>query len=294
MVKVWQSTDLLVVVFVIFLLSLQVVIGAYRWRAVMAALKASVSFFKAFINVYIGFFFNHALPSSVGGDVVRIYLARKLEISTRISVNSIVIERIGTVFGLLLLLVILSPFMEISKNALIPKEGIFFAAIVGVVILVLMVFVSVFKDQLPKGYAFDWLRYVCQDFAIVLSDKANLLKVVFWSLLGHLNVAVAVYLSALALNINQQSDFSLFEFIILVPPVFLITAIPISIAGWGVREGAMITALGFVGISAEAALIISITFGVADLISSVPGGLFWLLDKTGDMKQLKEMEDFKL
>jgi hypothetical protein len=56
----------------------------------------------------------------------------------------------------------------------------------------------------------------------------------------------------------------------------MVTAIPISIGGWGVREGAMITALGLVHMPSSAALTTSIAFGLIMMLVGVPGALLML------------------
>jgi hypothetical protein len=53
-----------------------------------------------------------------------------------------------------------------------------------------------------------------------------------------------------------------------VPPVTFIQLLPVSLAGWGVREAALVVALGSFGLAAEAALAISILVGLC-LISRV-------------------------
>ena len=49
----------------------------------------------------------------------------------------------------------------------------------------------------------------------------------------------------------------------LVLPVMLIATIPISIAGWGLRESAMVLAFSFAGLAESDGLIVSILFGVS-------------------------------
>src|ERR1043166_7566553 len=59
-----------------------------------------------------------------------------------------------------------------------------------------------------------------------------------------------------------------------VLPALLISMMPIALAGWGVREGALIVGLGLFGVASAAALASSIAFGLAMLIASLPGSLF--------------------
>jgi hypothetical protein len=68
-------------------------------------------------------------------------------------------------------------------------------------------------------------------------------------------------------------------FLIAVPPVFLLTIIPISLAGWGVREGAMVGIFMLVGADETKILAISILYGLLLIISSLPGSYFWVKSK---------------
>ena len=71
-------------------------------------------------------------------------------------------------------------------------------------------------------------------------------------------------------------DLNIIDCFVLIPPVILITTIPISIAGWGVREGAMVAVLAYAGISEGDAFILSLLLGISILIASLPGGLIWI------------------
>ena len=63
----------------------------------------------------------------------------------------------------------------------------------------------------------------------------------------------------------------------LVPPVMLITMLPISIAGWGVREATMGLAFGYAGLMASEGVNISLLFGAVSFIVGLVGGLVWIL-----------------
>ena len=64
-----------------------------------------------------------------------------------------------------------------------------------------------------------------------------------------------------------------------MPLVLLISTIPVSIAGWGVREAAMVTAFSTVGIEATDSLLVSIAFGLSLTVMSLPGGVVWLASR---------------
>jgi hypothetical protein len=56
-------------------------------------------------------------------------------------------------------------------------------------------------------------------------------------------------------------------------------AIPLSIAGWGLRETAAVALWAMAGLPAEGALAASILYGLLNLLGSVPGALALLLDR---------------
>jgi hypothetical protein len=60
--------------------------------------------------------------------------------------------------------------------------------------------------------------------------------------------------------------------------VILIATIPVSIAGWGVRETAMILAFSYAGLAESDGLIVSILFGVVNLAVGAIGGIVWVAD----------------
>ena len=83
---------------------------------------------------------------------------------------------------------------------------------------------------------------------------------------------------------------SLGHFLVLIPPVMLVSMVPVSIAGWGVREGAMVGALGFVSVGADEALALSVLFGLVVMVVGLPGGLIWFL--TGKERARPSLSDF--
>jgi hypothetical protein len=53
--------------------------------------------------------------------------------------------------------------------------------------------------------------------------------------------------------------------------------VPVSIGGWGLRELAVISLLADYGIAPEKALLLSVSFGLALAVGSLPGALVWIL-----------------
>jgi uncharacterized membrane protein YbhN (UPF0104 family) len=70
---------------------------------------------------------------------------------------------------------------------------------------------------------------------------------------------------------------SFLQVLFLMPPVLLVSTVPISIAGWGVRETSMIAAFGVAGLAQGDGLTLSILFGAASFAVGVIGGIVWIV-----------------
>ncbi len=72
---------------------------------------------------------------------------------------------------------------------------------------------------------------------------------------------------------------SFFNCLLIVPTVMLVTTIPISIAGWGVRESAMVAGFGLIGMAPGDALALSVLYGLFTILIALPGGVVWLVTR---------------
>ncbi|MGB3961162.1 MAG: lysylphosphatidylglycerol synthase transmembrane domain-containing protein, partial [Sulfurimonas sp.] len=106
-------------------------------------------------------------------------------------------------------------------------------------------------------------------------DRKTLIKHIAISVLIHLLSVLTMY--GLSLSIDLHLSFQIF--LIAVPPVFLLTIVPISLAGWGIREGAMIGIFLLIGADQTKVLAMSIIYGILLIISSLPGSYFWIKSK---------------
>ena len=243
-----------------------------RWRLVMRAVDAVLPFARAFQFLYIGMFFNQVLPSSVGGDAVRMFLVYKSGLGLRGAVNGILLERVATLSGLILLVVATQPLLlgRIGDNpAKYAFPALAVAAVLGIALVMLL-------DKLPARLR-RWR--IVQGVANLAEDTRSLflgvryaIPAVALGVTGFAVLSAAAFVLAGGLGI----DISLLDCLVLIPPVMLVTTIPISVAGWGVREAAMVFAFGFVGVDGDSAVILSLLLGVLILIASLPGALLWL------------------
>ena len=255
----------------------QAVICGLRWEAVLLAIGQPLGFLKALQFSLIGSFFNQALPSAVGGDAVRIYKAFKHGLGLRCAVNGVLLERAITVVALVVLVDVLQPWFAPRVD-----DEMMTMIIPGLIILTLSVILGLsflmLLDRLPKALKRWRLIRGLGNLGVdarLLFLSLKLPRALIWGFVTHINLSFGVFLLASGLSL----DVSWFDCLVLMPPVILVMTLPISIAGWGVRETAMVAFFGLIGVPAEEAVALSILFGLTCIAMALPGGVIWLLTR---------------
>jgi len=244
-----------------------------RWMAVIDATGHRLTFKTALRLVLIGHFFNQALPSSVGGDAMRVWCAYRAGLVLSIAVKTVVVDRLLSLVSLLVLAAIGLPWLldiVIDPVARWALSSVVLAGLAGAAAFLALA-------RLPR-FALRWravraLVDVAKLSRKVLSHLRYAVPVVGLSIMSFLGFAVIVFAIARAMQI----DVTVRDCVLLVPPVILVTVIPVSIAGWGLREGAMVVAFGFINVPAGAAFAMSVLFGLTLAVASLPGSLLWWL-----------------
>lgn len=252
-------------------------IGAARWQAVQYAIGAPISLRDACRLYYVGSFFNQTLPSSVGGDPVRMYLARQAGLPTSKAVTGVVLERVMTIIGLVIVVDLAAPAFigMMPRDAMLVQvlvPGLVLGTIGMVLFCAAVVFLNLMPESLRRFSVFRGVQHLG-------ADARSLLRHPFVSgyalALGAANsVLLSLITYVLANGLGESVSF--FDCLVLVPPVLLVTTLPITVAGWGVRETAMMAAFGIVGMPGDASVSMSLIIGFIFLILSLPGGMFWL------------------
>ncbi|MBR0703161.1 flippase-like domain-containing protein [Bradyrhizobium diazoefficiens] len=266
------SVDPLLFVLALTLIFFQTFVLNGRWALIMRALGVSLDWLAGWRILMISLWFNQVLPSSVGGDAVRMWLLRQRGVQWPEAVKGVAADRFTALIGLIVLMVAGLPFLmsRVSNQAaILAIGGLTLAGIAGTAVLLTL-------DRLPKRLIAhpaiaSFVRFgTLVRFLLLQSERRVLL---FGSaLLIHLVTAAACY--ALARGVGAQ--LSMVDAGILIPPVVLLTAVPISISGWGVREGAMVACLGLAGVPSEQALSVSLLLGAISVIIGLVGGAIWL------------------
>ena len=252
---------------------LQIFVGVLRWRAVSAECGAPLTTKTAMRYNLIGAFFNQTLPSSIGGDAVRLWLVARAGAGWRAATYSIFVDR---AIGLVALAVIVVASLPWSYNLIGDPYGrsallvVDFAALAGGVGFLIL-------GRLPWPWLKTWWvthhPYACAVIANrIIFNRERGLMVAMLSLLVHVLAVVIAWcvVQSIAAPVAFGQIFQL------IPPVMLITMLPISIAGWGVREATMGLAFGYAGLMTNEGINVSLLYGAVIFLVGAFGGLVWI------------------
>lgn len=252
----------------------QVAALAWRWRFTAVRLGVDLSFAAAWREYYLSIFLNQVLPGGVLGDVSRAW--RQARARTRLAepggpaVRAVIFERLSAqavmttvaVVSLLALPVTVDPGSRLT---------LFGAAAVAVVIVVATLI---------------WVRRQSSTqspFGRVLADlgAAHLSPAAFAVQLASAIVVVGTYLATYVVAARAVGvDTPLPVLLPLLAPVLMSMLIPVTIAGWGLRESAAAVLWGAVGLTAADGVVVSVTYGLLVLLGSVPGGVVLIVTGT--------------
>ena len=251
----------------------QVFIGVLRWREVSAECGAPLPIMQATRFNMIGTFFNQTLPSSIGGDAVRLWLVARAGAGWRAATYSIFDDR---AVGLIALAMLITATLPWSYALINDPQGrsallfIDFAALAGG--LGFLVFGALNWAWLKRWWVTHHIHACAVIANKVIFSPTRGPKVAVLSITVHLLTILIAWcvVQSIAAPVSFGQTFQL------VPPVLLITMLPISIAGWGVREASMGLAFGYAGLMTNEGINVSLLFGAVTFAVGALGGLVWI------------------
>jgi uncharacterized protein (TIRG00374 family) len=262
---------------VLVLMLMLSLLSILRWQIVMRQFGRMLGFGLAARLFFEGLFFNQALPSTVGGDGIRIYRSFRAGLPLAAAINSVILDRVLGLTSLMLLAALAQPLFYDrveSVAARLSFTAVFIISVVGIVVLLLLGNLSVRfrRGKLIRGLV--GLSYAARH---AFATPAILFPVTILSVIGHLISVVIFYMLAESLNLGV----TFLDCLVMVPSVLLLATVPVSVAGWGVREGAMVAAFGLLGVPAGGAAAASVLFGLGMAITALPGGVLWFMNADG-------------
>ncbi len=240
-------------------------VATYRWSLIMARIGFRHPFSFYLRSFFKGTFFNQGLPTSIGGDGIRILDCSREKGSAEDAFYGVFIDRIVGLAGLLLLNIcalLFNPHL-LPPSVRYPLLLIMIALFSG---LILLFFLRRFRC-ITTSRILGYLGRLSERYFQVYATVGSVGLQTGLSVLTHLLAMTAFYVLGIAIGL----DYPLQVYLALVPPVILLTILPLSLAGWGIREGAMVGFFLLIGADRSRVLSFSILYGLLVLVCSLPG-----------------------
>lgn len=260
---------------VAIILLTQQLFTSLRLRQLVLTLGKSISIRTALDAVFIGVFFSQTFISFIGGDAMRVWRLTTRDVDLSLAARAVLLDRVAGFVALIGLIAACLPFLYSILPDPSMRTGLGLALALGLFATIIFLALSRTPESLRKVRVLRLLADVSHQSMAIAKTPSTLFPLLMLSLVIQLMNVVAIYAIALGLN----ADVTFANLLALIPPVLLLAMLPISFAGWGVREGAMVVALGFVGVSAEQSVAISVCFGLALIVIGLPGGLLWFFQR---------------
>mgnify|MGYP001027454572 CR=1 FL=1 len=231
------------------LLTTQLISSALRWQLTAHQLGQNLTRKRAVSEYYLSMLCNLTLPGGVLGDASRAWRGRS-EAGLGTAVSAVVIERLA---GQLAMISVLT--LAITQTAFGNHWALGLAAVILVVSLLLWrgpKWVKRFGTAIRQAW-FTRHAWPRQLSLTVLILSCNL-------------GAFAACAAAIGVSFSSLSSA-----LIVLPLTLMVMVLPVSVAGWGLREGAAATLWPMAAISSEAAVAASILYGIVATASALPG-----------------------
>ncbi len=230
-------------------LSISRLFAASRWHVLLKSAGVKISFLRSIMLTFTGNFSSNFLPTTIGGDVVRLTGAMQLGYDRAICVASLVADRLIGLAGMSLALPLgLVPVFSLSDGA---SQAIAVSALFQKVV--------------------DFSKRTFESFSIWLKKPLALAS----SLLSTLGNMAFIYLAVYLLLLGIDHEVSYWLVAGLYTLTYFVTLVPISINGLGVQELSMtflLTQLG--GLSSSEGATVALLTRLIFIITSLPGAFF--------------------
>jgi len=261
-----------------------IVVRAYRWQALLRAFGVTASLPRLTRIYYVGMFFNSFLPSGFGGDVVRMMELSQDGAEGPLAVSTVLVDRI---MGLLVLFAMALVALPFSWRLVPPAVSLALLTLIAAVAVGIYLFLNrslveaLARRVPPLGKLLARPKIAALYASFHHYDRPALARAAGASLVFNLSlIATQAYLGR-AVGVHL----SLGYFFLFVPILSSLLTVPISISGFGVREGGYVVLFGQAGVAAPQAVAMSLLFYAVNAITGLVGGALYLAQGAAGLRR---------
>jgi len=249
-----------------------------QWNIMLRAQKIKVSQLFLLQSMMIGFFYNNLLPSNIGGDFYRVLdISKNKKTSLEKNISAVFLERF---FGLIsiTLYFLVSSFATLK---ILGESVIVISIFLAIAFLLFSIIIKPRFFKIDKFFArfkklskFEKKFNSFNEILTSYRDKWTYLAGgMIFNLIAQTLVMVSYYFIILSLDLK----ISFMSFFLIVPVIFVLTGIPISIGGLGVRENTFVFLLKKFGVANDLAVAASFLVLFTTIFNALLGGIIYLI-----------------
>ncbi|MBQ5610973.1 MAG: flippase-like domain-containing protein [Fibrobacteraceae bacterium] len=265
--------------------------GCLQWKTLLKTQGVRLSYFHVLRLYFVGLFFNNFMPGNVGGDVKKVY-----DIRVQGGVDSVGAGLTATFFDRLFGFFFLT-LLALGVGSLFfihdPEQRAFIIPSLWVFLGFCVLFAAIFSRRIGESLA--------KLLALIFPENINtrVLRMLerfrsfrIWNLWGKLFVLSTItqvlrvlvhYFCGIALGLDIAVSWYFFY----IPLVALVSALPISIGGFGPRELLAQSLFAKAGVPVLESVIVQLLAYLAGLVISLFGAIFFVLDNGKKNKEKK-------
>jgi uncharacterized protein (TIRG00374 family) len=271
------------------------IVATARWKILLAVQDINMTWLRTWQLFMIGMFFNLFMLGSTGGDVVKMFLTmREASNNKAAALLSVFMDR---VIGMLALIFLSVAFLYFRYDLLNHAEGssTLLNLLLWLMAAALLIIVGMFTVS-----ALGWVHYLPQwtplrgrivEISAACHMYAKGWRLTIWAFLISFPLFGMFFTTFYCAARAFTDQLGIVDIFSVMPIVAVITAIPISVSGIGLRESLFVSLLAPFGVTAAVATLISVTGFLINTLGSLAGGLVFLFyrSSTHESINLRDM-----
>lgn len=281
--ELFSCRSILPLLFGIFCLALSNFTGCQQWKLLLERQDVRMGYGHLVKLYFVGLFFNNFMPGNVGGDIKKVYDIR-MQGDQKTVGGGLTATFFDRLFGLFFLNV-LALLVGLLFFIYDPEKRIFLLPSFWVFLGFCALFAGLFSKRLGRIFACltgKVLPAAAQERVLHFQRRfQNYRKPKLWLDITVLSAVtqglriVVHYFCGLAIGLDIDISWYFF----FIPMVAVVSALPISIGGFGPRELLAQSLFERIGVSGLASVIVQLLAYLVSLLVSLAGAIFFLTEK---------------
>jgi uncharacterized protein (TIRG00374 family) len=277
------SVSWLVIALLLYLV--MVLVSCWRWRLLLEAQHAPMSYGALTNSFLVATFFNNFLPSNIGGDVMRIRDSVSATGSRTLATTVVLVDRGLGLLGLVFVAAVGTTVTARGSEAIGPVGpgllwlGLVLAIAVAIPLLIMPSSVSLLLRPLRAIHQ-EWVGRQIERLTSALVKFRNAPGALLGGFAGSIVVQVVLVAFYAAVARALHLDVAFAHLAIVVPLSFVVQMLPVSVNGFGVREQIFGSYFRLLGHPLEWGVALSLVSAVAIMLFSVSGAVAFVLRPT--------------